>query len=55
VQFRTREQGHGLFAGLELGEPSAVLVPERRPDPGTLGAQDRPILQLACAGLTRKP
>ena len=55
VQFRTREQVQGVVAGLELVEPGVVPVPERRTDPGTLNAQDRPVPQLACAGLARKP
>jgi hypothetical protein len=55
VQFRTRGQVQDLFAGLELVEPGVAPVPEWRPDSGTLSAQDRPVLQLACAGLARKP
>jgi hypothetical protein len=55
VQFRTREQVRDLFAGMELVGPGVVPVPEWRPDPDTPSARDWPVLQLACAGLARKP
>ncbi|HEV2375761.1 MAG TPA: SAM-dependent methyltransferase [Streptosporangiaceae bacterium] len=54
-QFRTWEQVRDMFSGLELVEPGLVLVPEWRPDPGTPSARDWPVLQLACAGVARKP
>ncbi len=54
-QFRTWAQIRALFNGLELVEPGLVLVPEWRPDAGTPGARDFPVLRLACAGVARKP
>jgi S-adenosyl methyltransferase len=53
-QFRTLDQVRELFSGLELIEPGLVLVPDWRPDRGTLGASYHPVLSLACAGMARK-
>jgi S-adenosyl methyltransferase len=55
AQFRTRAQIMKLFDGLELVDPGLVLVPAWRPDPATPGVRDHPVLQLACAGVARKP
>ena len=55
VQFRTFGEIDQLFAGLELIEPGVVLVPDWRPDPGTPGVADHPVLGLAAAGVARKP
>jgi hypothetical protein len=55
AQFRTLDQVRPLFGGLELIEPGLVLVPDWRPDPGTPGVRDHPVLQMACAGVARKP
>jgi hypothetical protein len=44
-----------MFAGLDLVEPGLVLVPEWRPDPDTPGVPEHPVLQLAAAGVARKP
>jgi S-adenosyl methyltransferase len=55
AQFRTLDQVKPLFDGLELIEPGLVLVPDWRPDPGTPGVRDHPVLQMACAGVARKP
>jgi hypothetical protein len=54
TQFRTFAQIRELFGGLELVEPGVVLVPGWRPDPGTQGVQDHPVLGLAAAGVARK-
>ena len=54
VQFRTLGEIGCLFAGLELVEPGVVLVPDWRPDPGTLGVVSHPVLGLAAAGVARK-
>ncbi len=54
-QFRTWPQIRGLFTGLDLVDPGLVLVPEWRPEAGTLSARDFPVLRLACAGVGRKP
>jgi hypothetical protein len=55
TQFRTFAQIRELFGGLELVEPGVVLVPDWRPDPSTLGVQHHPVLELAAAGVARKP
>jgi hypothetical protein len=55
ARFRTRAQIMDLFGGLELVEPGLVLVPDWRPGPGTPGAHDHPVLQMACAGVAREP
>jgi hypothetical protein len=55
AQFRTHAQIMKLFDGLELVEPGLVLVPDWRPGPGTPGVRDHPVLQMACAGVARKP
>jgi hypothetical protein len=56
VQFRTLAQVRALFGGLELVSPGLVQVPAWRPDPGTpLCADYGPVLELACAGVARKP
>ena len=55
AQFRTMAQIRDLFGGLELVEPGLVLVPAWRPDPGTPGVQEHPVLQMACVGVARKP
>ena len=54
TQFRTFAQIRELFGGLELVEPGVVLVPDWRPDPGTQGVQEHPVLGLAAAGVARK-
>jgi hypothetical protein len=54
-QFRTWEQIRGLFGRLELVDPGLVLVTDWRPDASTPSARDQPVLQLACAGVARKP
>jgi hypothetical protein len=43
-----------LFDGLELVEPGLVPVPDWRPDPGTPGVRDHPVLRMACVGVARK-
>jgi hypothetical protein len=55
AKFRTLDQVRPLFGGLEFVEPGLVLVPDWRPDPGTPGVRDHPVLQMACAGVARKP
>lgn len=56
VQFRTYQQIARLFAGLELVEPGLVPIPDWRPELATLPARrSHPVLQLACAGVARKP
>lgn len=55
VQFRTQQQIRDLFGGLDLVEPGVVPVPEWHPDPGAPDGRDRPVLQLACVGVARKP
>lgn len=54
-QFRTWEQIRDLFNGLELVEPGLVPVSDWCPGPDTPSARDHPVLQLACAGVARKP
>jgi hypothetical protein len=54
-QFRTLAQVRAMFAGLPLVDPGLVLVPDWRPDPGTIKVPDHPVLRLACAGVARKP
>ena len=54
TQFRTLAQIRELFGGLELVEPGVVLVPDWRPDPGTQGVQNHPVLALAAAGVASK-
>jgi S-adenosyl methyltransferase len=53
AQFRTMDQVRDLFGGLELVEPGLVLVPDWRPEPPTI--RDHPVLEMACAGVARKP
>ena len=55
AQFRTMDQVRELFAGLELVAPGLVIVPDWRPDPGTMDADHHPVLQMACAGVALKP
>jgi hypothetical protein len=56
VKFRTMAQVRALFGGLELVPPGIVQVPAWRPDPGTPPRADYgPVLELACAGVARKP
>jgi hypothetical protein len=55
AQFRTLDQVSALFDGMELVEPGLVLVPDWRPDPGTQAVRHHPVLQMACAGVARKP
>jgi S-adenosyl methyltransferase len=55
AQFRTLDQVRVLFDGLELVEPGLVLVPDWRPDPGAPNVRYHPVLQMACAGVARKP
>jgi hypothetical protein len=55
TKFRTFAEINELFDGLELVEPGVVLVPDWRPDPGTPGVADHPVLKLAAAGVARKP
>jgi hypothetical protein len=56
AQFRSLAQVRRLFGDLELVEPGLVPVPEWRPDPGTpIRADYGAILQMACAGVARKP
>jgi hypothetical protein len=56
VQFRTMEEVRALFGDLELVSPGLVQVPAWRPDPGTPPRADYgPVLELACAGVARKP
>jgi S-adenosyl methyltransferase len=55
TKFRTFAEINELFAGLELVDPGVVLVPDWRPDPGTPGMADHPVLKLAAAGVARKP
>jgi S-adenosyl methyltransferase len=54
-QFRSRAEIGALFGGLDLVPPGLVLVSEWRPDPGAPDAREHPVLQLACAGVARKP
>jgi hypothetical protein len=53
AQFRTMDEVRDLFDGLELVEPGLVLVPDWRPEPPTV--RDHPVLEMACAGVARKP
>jgi len=55
AQFRTMDQVRVLFDGLELVDPGLVLVPDWRPGPGTPDVRHHPVLQMACAGVARKP
>jgi hypothetical protein len=55
TKFRTFAQIRELFDGLELVDPSVVLVPDWRPGPGTPGVIHHPVLKLAAAGVARKP
>ncbi len=55
AQFRTLDEVRVLFGVLELVEPGLVLVPDWRPGPGTQQVRDHPVLQMACAGVARKP
>ena len=55
AQFRTLDQVRALFDGLELVEPGLVLVPDWRPEHGTAAVRHHPVLQMACAGVARKP
>ena len=50
-KFRTFAQIEELFDGLELVEPGVVLVPDWRPDPGTPGVDNHPVLRLAAVGV----
>jgi hypothetical protein len=54
AQFRTMTQIRELFDGLELVDPGVVPVSGWRPDPGTSGLSDHPVLQMAAAGVARK-
>jgi len=54
-QFRSWDEIRSLFTGLELIEPGLVPVPAWRPDSDAPGADDDPVLGLACAGVARKP
>jgi S-adenosyl methyltransferase len=53
AQFRTMAQVRDLFGGLELVEPGLVIVPDWRPEPPAI--HDHPVLEMACAGVARKP
>ena len=53
AQFRTMDQVRDLFDGLELVEPGLVIVPDWRPEPPAV--RDHPVLEMACAGVARKP
>jgi hypothetical protein len=53
AQFRTLDQVRALFDGLELVEPGLVAVPDWRPEPPAI--RDHPVLEMACAGVARKP
>ena len=53
-QFRSREDVLAMFGGLELVEPGLVPVPYWRPDQYATGADDSPVMLLACAGVGRK-
>jgi hypothetical protein len=55
AQFRTMDEVRALFGDLELVDPGLVLVPDWRPDPGTPDVHNHPVLQMACAGVARKP
>ena len=55
VQFRTMAQVKELFGRLDMVPPGLVPVPEWRPDPGTAPRADYGVLELACAGVARKP
>jgi hypothetical protein len=55
AQFRTLDEVRALFGGLELIEPGLVLVPDWRPEYGTPSVRHHPVLQMACAGVARKP
>jgi hypothetical protein len=56
VKFRTLAQVKALFGDLELIPPGLVQVPAWRPDPGPPPRADYgPVLELACAGVARKP
>lgn len=54
-RYRTFEEISRFFAGLELVEPGLVPVPSWRPDPDLAALDDHPVLQLALAGVARKP
>ena len=53
AQFRTLDQVRSLFDGLDLVEPGLVAVPDWRPEPPAI--RDHPVLEMACAGVARKP
>ena len=53
AKFRTMNEVMTLFDGLELVEPGLVPVPDWRPQPPTI--RDHPVLEMACAGVARKP
>jgi hypothetical protein len=53
AQFRTMDEVRVLFDGLEFIEPGLVAVPDWRPEPATV--RDHPVLEMACAGVARKP
>jgi hypothetical protein len=53
AQFRTLDEVRVLFDGLEFVEPGLVPVPDWRPEPPTV--RDHPVLEMACAGVARKP
>jgi hypothetical protein len=55
AQFRTLDQVRVLFGDLELVDPGLVVVPDWRPEPGTPDVRHHPVLQMACAGVARKP
>lgn len=54
-RYRTYEEISRFFTGLDLVEPGLVPVPEWRPDPELAVLDDHPVLQLALAGVARKP
>jgi hypothetical protein len=53
AQFRTMDEVESLFIGLDLVEPGLVPVADWRPEPPTV--RDHPVLDMACAGVARKP
>lgn len=55
TRYRTREEIARFLTGLELVPPGLVPVPDWRPDPDRVLVDDHPVLQLALAGVGRKP
>jgi hypothetical protein len=55
VTWRSRQEVHGLFAGLDLVEPGVVWVSQWRPESDIDVHADQPELSANYAGVARKP